>query len=195
MYLPYGQVSPGRMSIVVRVDGDPVGLASGLRRAVSGLDPSLAAARVRPLQDAVDRALAPDRFVAAVLSSFAVLALLLSGVGVYGAVSHAVSRRAREMGIRFALGADAPEVRRLVVAGALVVVAVGLTLGLLGSLALGGIVSRLLYRVSPNDPLTLSLAATILSGVAGVAAWLPARRVCRSDPAAVLRETGSRRGP
>jgi predicted permease len=188
VYLPFAQASPGAMSVVVRVVGDPLDVVPEARRAVSGLDPSLAAARVQPLRALVDRALAPDRFVAGILSSFALLVLLLAGIGVYAAVSQAVTRRTREMGIRLAVGAEAHDLVRIGVRGGLTVAGLGLVLGAVGSVAVGGVVAHLLYRVTPTDPLTLAVAATVLAGVAATAAWVPARRAGRSDPLTVLRQ-------
>jgi len=162
--------------------------AGEVRAAVSGLDPSLAAARVRPLRDLVEHALAPDRFVAVILTSFAVLVLLLSGIGVYGMVSNAVTRRTREMGLRLAIGAEARDVVRAVMRGGLAVAGLGLGLGAVGCVAVGGVLRRFLYGVSPTDPVTLVVAAVVLAGVAAAAAWLPARRAGRSDPLTVLRQ-------
>jgi putative ABC transport system permease protein len=187
VYLPFAQAPPGAMSLVVRADGDPLDVAPEVREAVSGLDPSLAAARVRPLRDLVDRALAPDRFVAAILASFALLVLLLSGIGVYGVVSQAVTRRSREMGIRLAVGAEARDLVRVVIRGGLAVAGVGLGLGTVASVAVGPVLARFLYRVSPTDPLTMAVAAAVLACVAAMAAWVPARRAGRSDPVGVLR--------
>jgi putative ABC transport system permease protein len=188
VYLPYRQVSFAAMFVVVRTDGDPTSLVPDMREAVSGLDPSLAASNVQPLQTYVDASLAPDRFVTSLLTLFALVALLLSAVGIYGVVSYGVTRRMREMGIRVALGAEGADVLRLVVRGALVMAGTGVALGMVGSLALGKMVAGLLYDVPPTDPVTFLATAAILGGVAVLAAWMPARRAMRADPVSVLRQ-------
>ena len=187
VYVPYRQDAPARMSVVVRVDGDPLALAADLRRAVSGLDPSIAPARLRPLRTLVDAALAPDRFAAILLSVFALLALVLAAVGVYGVVHHGVSWRTREVAVRVALGADAADVTRAVVGGALAMAAAGVAIGVAGSIAVGRLLADLLFGVRPVDAPTLAATAALMGAVALLAAWTPARRAGRADPVRGLR--------
>jgi predicted permease len=187
-YLPYRQVSFSGMSLAVKVDGDPVAWIPDVRSAVSAVDPALAATGIRPLRDLVDAALAPDRFVTGLLTLFALTALLLAAVGVYGVVSYGVARRMREMGIRLALGADGGDVLALVLRGTAVMALTGLVLGGAGSLALGRLLGTLLYEVEPHDPLTFVATALVLGSVALLAAWVPARRARRADPVVVLRQ-------
>lgn len=187
-YLPYRQVSFSGMALVARVDGDPSGLIPDVRAAVAAVDPALAATGVQPLGELVDSALAPDRFVTVLLSLFALTALLLAAVGIYGVVSYGVARRMREMGIRMALGAQGVDVLALVLRGTAVMAATGLALGIVGSLAMGRFVGSLLFDVRPNDPATIAATALILGGVALLAAWIPARRARRADPVVVLKE-------
>jgi predicted permease len=188
VYFPYGQVSFPAMSVAVRTDGDPMALLSDLRRAVSDLDPALAATQVQPLQVLVDRTLAPERFVTTVLGFFAVAAMLLAALGIHGVMSYGVTRRMREMGIRLALGADGKRVRHLVVRGGLLLAGGGIALGVLGALALTRVLASLLYEVEATDPLTFLSTAALVTGVAAVATWLPAWRAGRTDPVNVLRE-------
>ena len=188
VYFPFRQVSFGAMSVVMKVDGDPSHVLAEARTAVSGLDPALAASSMEPLQAVVDRALAPDRFTAVLLSLFALVALLLAGVGTYGVVSHGVARRMREMGIRKALGADGGAVQGLVVRGAATLALAGVALGIAGSLALGRVLRSLLYEIEPSDPVTMAATAALLAVVALGAAWIPAWRARRADPMAVLRQ-------
>ncbi len=187
-YLPYGQVSFANMALAVRTSGDPTALAPEVRRVISDMDPSLAASGIRPLRDLVDTALAPDRFVTLLLGLFAVTALLLAAVGIYGVISYGVTRRYREMGIRMALGADSGQVRRLVVRKGMGLVVAGLLVGLAAAFALTGVLQSLLYGVEATDPLTFVVTTSILAGIALTASWIPAVRASRSDPVNVLRE-------
>jgi putative ABC transport system permease protein len=188
VYLPYRQVSFPGMGVVVKVDGDPTEIAGDVRTAITAVDPALAASSIEPLQGLVDDALAPDRFVTMLLSVFAVIALLLAAVGIYGVVSFGVARRMREMGIRLALGADASDVLALVLRGTATIALIGVGIGLGGSLALGRFLEALLFEVEPNDPATMAATAAVLGGVAMLAAWVPARRARKADPVVVLRQ-------
>jgi predicted permease len=188
VYFPYRQVSFPNMAIVMKVDGDPSGLVSDVRATITQADPALAASSIEPLQTLVDAALAPDRFVTVLLTAFALTALLLAAVGIYGIVSFGVSRRMREMGIRKALGADGGDVLVMVLRGTSVLALLGVALGLAGSLAAGRLLRTLLYEVPANDPATFAATALLLGSVALLAGWVPAWRARRADPMAVLRE-------
>ncbi|HSM59550.1 MAG TPA: FtsX-like permease family protein, partial [Longimicrobiales bacterium] len=187
VYFPYGQVQFGSMAVAVRSAGDLDGLVPEVRRTLARADPALAASGIRPLQELVDTALAPDRFVTFLLTVFAGAALLLAAVGIYGVISYGVTRRYREMGIRLALGADAGRVRRLVVRGGLVMAVAGIAVGLAGALALTRVLGSFLFDVTPTDPVTFAGTTALLAAVALLASWLPARRAARADPVTVLR--------
>jgi predicted permease len=187
VYVPYRQRSPATMSVVVRLDGDPLDVAEDLRRAVSGLDPSVAPARMGPLRALVDDALAPERFAAVLLSVFAVLAVVLAAIGVYGVTYHASARRAREVAVRVALGADAADVRRSVVQRALGMAGAGAVIGIVGWLAVGRVLARFVYGVEPVDATTMTATAALLACVVVLAAWVPARRAARAEPVWGLR--------
>jgi ABC-type antimicrobial peptide transport system permease subunit len=128
-----------------------------------------------------------DRFVMLLMLCAAALALLLAALGTYGVLSYTVQRRAREVGVRMALGATRGSIVRLVLGHTVLVTAIGVTLGVVGALALGQVVATQLYEVSPRDPLTLSATALILAAVALVAAWIPTRRATSVDPLITLR--------
>ena len=188
MYFPYQQVPSTAMSMVMRTDGDPMVLASDVRATITGLDASLAASNIAPMSDLVDGALQNDRFVTNLLAVFALLALALAAVGLYGVISYGVQRRMREMGIRLALGAGGDDVQRMVVRGGLGLTAAGIGLGLLGAVAVTGVLEVLLYDVSVTDPLTFAVMAGVLTVVAVVASWMPARKAGSADPVSILRE-------
>src|SRR5262249_40215352 len=136
----------------------------------------------------VDATVTQERLIAMMAGFFGALSLLLAGLGLYGIVAHAVSGRRTEIGLRMALGAQAAEIVRLVVRRVGVLIVVGLALGLVGSLWAAGFVAPLLFLVEPRDPATLAGTTAVLVAVGALAAWVPARRAARLDPAAVLRE-------
>jgi predicted permease len=190
-YLSYGQMyrrfAPTQMAVVARVRGDPLALVPEVRRALGALDATLAASRIEAVDALVDDALARDRFVTSLLSLFAATAVLLAALGIYGVVSHGVSRRMREMGIRAALGAERADLGRMVIGGGVRLAAGGILVGVLGALLGTRVIENLLYDVDATDPLTFLVTALLLVGVAVMASWLPARRIGRVDPVSVLR--------
>jgi putative ABC transport system permease protein len=128
-----------------------------------------------------------NRVVNTLLMAFAAVALLLTAVGIYGVVSYTAAQRAHEMGIRAALGAGAGDLRKLIFQEGMTLAAIGLAIGLAGTSAATGALSSMLFGVSALDPLTMAVAAVILSAVAGLACFLPARRITKADPMEVLR--------
>jgi ABC-type antimicrobial peptide transport system permease subunit len=172
----------------VRTAGAPEALASSLRSIVAELDAKVPLSAVRPLTEVVETSLGPRRFLLVLTASFASLALLLAGIGVYGVISYSVARRTPEIGVRLALGARRGDVARLVVGDTLRLCAYGLVLGLAGAAASGRLLQGLLFGVGPWDPASyLAVALGTLVVAAGVAA-LPARRAASVDPAVALRE-------
>jgi ABC-type antimicrobial peptide transport system permease subunit len=135
----------------------------------------------------VGESLKEKEFTLAVLSSFAIMALALAAVGIYGVVSYSVSRRSREIGVRLALGATASAVRQRFLSRTLGVVTVGAVAGMAGALVAGGVLERLLYGVSPRDPVTLLAAPAVVLGAAALAIWIPVMRYTRVDPAVTMR--------
>jgi putative ABC transport system permease protein len=197
MYLPYLQ-SPdylegsgghvAYLTIVVRAAGDPTALVPALRAIVSSLDPQVPLAQVCTMEEAVSLAIARPRFSLVLLGVFACVALLLAGVGIYGVMSYAVSRRTNEIGVRMALGATRADVLRLVVGQGLALALVGTAVGLVGALALTRLMSTLLYGVSATNPATFIAASAVLTLVGLVACYVPAHRATRIDPLVALRD-------
>lgn len=186
--LPIQQAPSRGVTATLRVErGDPAALAPTVREAVAAFDPALAVAGLQPMTDYVGDALAQDRFVTLLLTLFAVVALLLASVGLYGVVSRGVAERRQEMGVRLAMGARPGSLRTLVLRRSLGLVGVGVALGILGALGVTRALGGLLFGIEPMDPLTFLLVAGVLAGVATAATLIPAARAARTDPATVLR--------
>jgi putative ABC transport system permease protein len=186
VYLSYSpQLMPTQM--VIRTSSDAAALIRTVRSRIVGVDPDLALGNVLTLSQIVDQAAWQDRFLTVLFVVFAGLALTLTAVGLYAVISYTVARSTREIGIRMALGASAAGVRGMVVRQGMTLAAVGLAIGLAAALALTRLLQAQLYRVSPVDPAAYGIAIVLLLGAAGVAAWLPARRATRVDPAIALR--------
>lgn len=181
------QQAPSGVVILARTGGDPASMVAGLRSVVRDLDPSLALIDAKPLDDLRAASLARIRFLTTMLLGFAIVGLVLAVVGVYGVLAHVSRNRTREMGIRVALGAQASQVRWLVVRHGLVLAIAGLTVGLVAASFATRLMSKLLFNVAPNDPLTLVGVSVLLAATSVMAASLPARRASRVDPAIALR--------
>jgi predicted permease len=173
--------------VVVRTAGDPMMLAGPVRGAVGALDPTLPIANVRPMADVVAASLATPRLTGFLLGTFAVIALVLAAVGIYGVLAYLVSRRTHEIGIRLAIGADRGQVLRLILGHGLRLAAVGLVAGLAGAVALSRLMRTVLYDVQPTDAATYSAVTAVLLGAALAASVLPAWRAARVDPVTALR--------
>jgi putative ABC transport system permease protein len=186
-YLPNAQWAWGAMTIVLQTKGDPLALVSAARGVLKTLDPLVPAANLRTMKQVVSSASAPRRFNMALLVFFAVVALLLTMMGIYGVVAFLVGRRVREIGVRMALGAQRGEVLRLVLRQGMKPVCIGCGIGLLGSVAESRLLASQLYGVSASDPMTLVSIITLLVFASLLACWLPARRAARIDPMAALR--------
>jgi predicted permease len=181
------QVSAAETTLLLRTAGDPTALAPAVRRTVAALDPTLALIGLKTLEDGTRHTLSAVQGGAIGSGMFGVLALLLTVAGLYGVVAFTVARRAREIGIRVALGARTGSVVRMIVTRGLRLVAMGLILGVGAALALSSLTGRLLYGVSAMDPLTFAGAALLILGVCALASWVPARRAAGVDPLEVLR--------
>ncbi len=182
--------SSPRMTLLVKTAGDPLRLAAPIRDAIHRADPEVAVLKVAPVAQYVADSLARRRFALTLLAAFGGLAALLTAAGVYGLLAYSVSARAREFGIRAALGATPANLLRMVLSESAAVTVPGLAVGLAASLACAGLMKSLLYRLSPMDPLSLAAAAALLSIVTVLSVWLPAQRAARADPAAALRVAG-----
>ena len=192
LYVPLGQVNESfafpSLSLNVRSDtGSPALLSRSIAAAVASVNADLDVT-FRPLGRVVDASLTQERLIATVSGFFGGLALLLAGLGLYGVTSYAVNRRRSEIGIRMALGAAPGGVVRLVLRRVASLVAVGVTAGVLASMWAARFVETLLFGLAPRDPMTIAMAALILTAVGALAGWIPARRASRIDPAQVLRD-------
>jgi len=187
MYRPFRQAPLLGMSIMIRTTRDPMEIAAAARRAVATVDPNIPLERIRPLADVVSESISQPRLVVVLLATFGALAVVLGAIGIYGVMSYAVVQRTREIGVRSALGATPRDVLSLVIGEALVLAVVGVTLGIVGAVALTGLLRSQLYAISPTDPATFAAAALGLVVVAVLAAGLPAVKAMRVDPAQVLR--------
>ncbi len=187
VYVPVRPATAQSMTLVVRAGTDPGALVDPVRRMVRALAPAQPVTPLRPLPELVADSAARARFTLVLLAFFAAATLLLAGVGLYGLLAYAVGRRTREIGVRVALGASAAGVRALVVRQGLLLVAGGVALGAVLALWGGRFLQTLLFQVEPRDPLVLGAVALLLLGVALFAAWVPALRATRVDPAEALR--------
>ncbi|HYO91474.1 MAG TPA: FtsX-like permease family protein, partial [Pyrinomonadaceae bacterium] len=185
---PLSQAYSGAVTLIVRSDGDPQKLLPLIRSELQQLDPHLPLSSSKLLTERLAMPLLPVRVAAAVLSSFGLLALALAAIGIYGVMSYTVSRRTREIGVRVALGAQASDVLRLILRQGMVPPLVGVALGILAALALTQLLRSLLFGVSSSDPLTYAGVSALLSLVALLACYIPARRAARVDPMVALRD-------
>ena len=187
-YLPFQQESWSTQYVVVRAAVDPARLVSAVNEAVWSIDRDLPLARVRTMAQLMGEASANSRFLAYLLGTFGALGLVLAIIGVYGVMAYAVAQRARELGVRAALGARPTDLIRLVVKDAGVLAAAGVFIGLLGAWMLTGLTQKLLFQVTPRDPGTFLVTALAMAAAALLASWLPARRAGRTDPIGALRQ-------
>jgi putative ABC transport system permease protein len=188
VYLSTSQIPMSDVSIVARTNvSNPAGITSAVRSELAAVDRNIPLVRVRVFEEYLSRALARPRFNAMLLSIFAGTALLLTAIGIYGVMAYSVSQRTSEIGIRIALGAGKSSIFRLVVGQAMGIVAISLVVGLIGAFAATRLLASLLYGVGASDPVTFVAIVLLVSVVAFLAAWLPARRATRVDPIIALR--------
>ncbi len=187
LYQPYSQNPRNFISIAVRSTGEPGSLLAPIRAEVAALDPDQPIYQISTMESLLARTLAQSRFVMLLLGIFSALAMALAAVGIYGVMSWFVTQRSKEIGIRMALGAQQRDVLSMVVREGMLLAVLGVALGLAGSFALTRIIANLLYSVGPTDPATLAGVSVLLSAVAFLACWFPARRAARVDPMITLR--------
>jgi putative ABC transport system permease protein len=185
-FVPYWQLGEGGITAVLK-GSNPASFAAPLRQAVSSLDRNVPIIGVQPMSDIFSDSIAQPRFLALLAGGFAALALVLAAIGIYGVMAYAVSQRTAEIGVRMALGATAREVFRLVISDGLKLSAIGVALGVAGAVGVGYSLTKLLFGVTPTDPLTIAAAAATLVAVAALASFLPAWRATRVDPMVALR--------
>ena len=187
IYLPFSQSPPRTSTITVRVAEEATAVAPSARRVVGALDPELAVFGVESMTQILARSIWQPKLQTLLVGTFAVIALVLAAVGVYGVVSYAVAQRTREIGVRIALGAQRSAVLRLVIAQGVRLTLIGVAVGLAGSLAGARLLEGLLFGVRARDPLTFGGVPILLFLVAVIACYLPARRAANVDPAVALR--------
>jgi putative ABC transport system permease protein len=187
VYVPHRQNTWSGMTVAVRTAGNPAALASALRETVNRIDPDLGIGHLGTLAEFARASVARERFSAALLAGFAIVAVLLAAVGIYGVMAYVVARRSRELGVRAALGATPRELFTLVIRHGLVLTAIGGAIGVVASLAAGRALSGLLFGVSSADPLTFAAALIVLPAVSMLACAVPGRRAARVDPMVTLR--------
>jgi len=175
------------MILTLRTVGNPEALAPPAREAIWSVERNVRITGVAAMGQVIGASLAQRRFPMMMLELFAVAALLLAALGLYGVMAYTVTQRVTEIGVRMALGAQPGDVLRLTLRQGMSLAGIGATLGAAGALALGRFITSLLFQVEASDPATLTAAALVLIGVALLACWIPARRATRVDPLVALR--------
>jgi len=176
------------MNLAVRTNADPLNVASMVTNSIREVDPEVPLLNIQTMDESVSASLSPQRFTMLLLAAFAGTALLLAAAGIYGVMAYTVTRRTREIGVRMALGAAAGDVLRLVVGQGMGTTAIGLAVGMTGSLALTRTMQTLLFGVKATDPANTVAVVLLLGAVSLFACWIPARRATRVDPLVALRD-------
>jgi putative ABC transport system permease protein len=187
LYYPVTQWPIANSYYVLRTSIDPDAVSAGVRHAIESTEPTASVTEIKTMDRRIEDSLWQRRLWGIMFTTFAVLALALAAVGLYGVVSHGVAQRTREFGIRMALGAEPGGVRGMVLREAMRLVAIGLALGVAGALAMGRVIASLLHGVPPHDPLTFALVALVLCAAAIAAVWIPSRRASCVDPIVALK--------
>jgi putative ABC transport system permease protein len=187
VYISYVQSPRGNLLLSVRTASHPTAVLGAVREEVHALNRDLPLFDIGTMEERIRDASWRARFSAVLLGVFAAIAVLLSGIGIYGVMSYVVRQRTREIGIRMALGARAEDVRRMILWRTAALAGIGMAIGLGGALALTRVLASLLYQVKPNDPGTYAAVSALLAVLALLAAYLPARRASAVDPAVTLR--------
>jgi predicted permease len=181
---------PMNVTVAIRTTlGDPLSVAAAARQVVTALDPEVPVANIQTMETVITRSMARTTFAMLLLAVAGGMALVLSAVGIYGVISYTVNQRRAEIGVRMALGAQASQVGRMVVAQSLRVAVVGIAIGLAAALATTRVMQSLLFGVTPTDPLTLAAVTMLLVAIGALASYAPARRATAVDPVEVLRES------
>ncbi len=188
IYVPNAQGQWNLMGLVIRTAGDPAAFATTLRHEVQALDKDQPIYNVRTMDDVVMNSLGTRRVSMQLFTVFACAALLLAAVGIYGVMAYSVAQRTQEIGIRMALGAQKSDILRLVVRQGMTLTLIGVIVGLAGAFALTRVIANLLFGVGASDPLTFIAISLLLTFVALIACYLPARRAARLNPTVALSE-------
>ncbi len=187
IYLDLYQTGAKRLAILLRGHLRAAAIADAVREQVQSLDPTLPVSGAQTLNETVSASLAQRRFLMEIVALFALTALLLAGLGIYGVISYIVSERTHEIGIRLALGAERRNILQMVLRQGLWLALTGAAVGLIGALIVSHLMAGLLYGVRPTDPPTFAGVAILLMGIALLACYIPARRAMRVDPIVALR--------
>lgn len=188
VYLPHQQAPSPFMLLVVRTQGDPAGVIAPIRQQIAALDPDQSVSAFQTMESLLADARARRRFETVLVTAFALLALLLAAIGIYGLMGHIVTQRSREIGVRLALGARSEDVVGMLLGSGLRLTLPGVAAGLAGAVALSGILASFLFGVSPLDFATYVAVAAVLFLVAMLATYLPSRAAARLDPVVILRD-------
>jgi predicted permease len=187
-YYPHKQQQAGGMYVVARTDGDPLAASAGIVRVIRAVDARVTTYGIASMDERVFQSLARQRFAMIMLTAFALFALLLAAVGIYGVMSYIVSQGTRDIGIRMALGAERTTILSMIVGQGMTLTGIGVVAGLAGAFALTRFMASLLFGVSASDAATLSSVAVLLGVVALAASYIPAQRATRVDPIVALRD-------
>jgi putative ABC transport system permease protein len=186
-YMPYRQGGWSSSAIVVRTRGEPTQATGTVLSALKQGDPLLPAFRIMSMDANIEQSYWQQALYGKMFTAFAAIALVLAAVGVYGVISYAVSQRTQEIGVRVALGAQRRDVLRLIVGHGAFLGGIGIAIGLAGALGVTGLLRSMLFGVSPFDPVSFVGVSVLLTVIALVASYLPARRAARVDPVEALR--------
>jgi putative ABC transport system permease protein len=187
IYVPLRQQDLWRAIIIARTKVPPASVVSAFRKEVQKFDENQPVSNVQTLDEVLTQARWPYRVFGSLFVIFAIIALVLASVGIYGVMSYSVSQRTQEIGVRIALGASSGNVLRLVFATGLRQLVIGVSLGLAAAIGVTRVLKGILVQISPTDPVTFAAITLLLSGVAAFACWIPARRAVRTDPMVALR--------
>jgi len=187
IYYPALQAGPEGAQLVIRTSLPPAALSGSVLHALRELNPKQPAAEFRPIRTIVDRAVSPRRFFVLLVTVFAEFGLLLATLGIYGVISYSVAQQTQEIGIRMALGATQGHVLRGVLQKTMILAVTGIVLGTVASLVVARWIASLLFGTAPTDPATFAAMIFVMTIVALVAGYIPARRAARIDPMVALR--------
>ena len=187
MFVPYWQSPTPQMTFLVKTTPDAAGMLAAVKSAIREVNPNQTFSKTATMEELVNESLKQRRFNLFLLVSFAVLALVLAGIGVYGSINYSTRQRTHEIGLRMALGAQASDVLRLIVGHGLALSLAGVAIGLAASFALTRLMKGLLFGISATDPLTFVAISVLLMSIGLLASWIPARRATKVDPLVALR--------
>jgi ABC-type antimicrobial peptide transport system permease subunit len=188
VFRPRRQGGDNMMDIIVRTASEPAAMAPVVQKQIQAVDKSVAKFNIATVTHELGEETGERRFDTLLIGSFALGALFLSAIGIYGLLHHVVVQRTNEIGVRVALGARPGTVMALVLRQGLSLALVGAGIGLVGAFLVSRLLSKLLFEVAPSDPLTFGISVVLLMAVAGAACWLPSRRAARIDPIVALRQ-------